>query len=316
MGFPVLDSAIANCVAELVRDHQQKKGFVARKAEAVKASVVSLKAEEVVEQGAKQGLSQGISSATSGSAALNVASRIGNTAHALIAHGHTIVSNTVHINPVTWAAKPWIAAWDVIKVQNAKEKMYAICDEPNNAYAKKYKMKEHYACTCKSRKFVPVVEWDKDNFPVYTKKAREPGKDKTCDEIYAYFSNQKDWKAFRIATAVFTGPLYAAGATIESAAKKEVFSSDTNDAIAKNLIGNGLPEFSETVVNGDRVMKVKESGCHRAQAIIAMWLGELELADPAGGVVSYDKTIQAMIHPDGHEAITKNFSSGILLPTS
>ena len=318
MAFPNLNDTIATKLTALLHEKRKRADWLARKAGAgVDLVKNELKPANSAESAVKGGVSTGLAAATKG---LEITKQIGSGAHALTAGAHTLISNTMHVNPVTWAAKPWIAAWDVVKIQNALEKMYAICDGPGNPYALKYGMKESYACTCSTRTWFPFVAWDSNKLPFYSKRPRTSNgdsRDQTCNDLYKYFVSQKESKVIRIVTAVFLPPVYLAFAAGESMRKKEVLSSAKNNVNTQALLSSALPMVSETVAvpGGEHIVKVKEEGCQRAQAIIALWLGELNLSDPSGSEGSYYKTVELMVHPDGYEALTGKLSSGVILKT-
>jgi hypothetical protein len=61
-----------------------------------------------------------------------------------------------------------------------------------------------------------------------------------------------------------------------------------------------------------RRVEIVEPGCRRAQALIALLCGELNLETPNGNATNYPRTMAALLHPDGWEAIATALSAAII----
>ena len=224
--------------------------------------------------------------------------------------GNTVGST---VNPITWAFKPWLAAKEVADIGWSLEKVYAVMDEFGEAYSHKYNLAEHYLCTCAIRQQQAFVVRTADNRVQYSIASRE-ATHKDCQTVADFLKEQKDAKAAKIAinSTVVGVPFYMVYAAARSIYKRATgtIHQDRSQA-AQHLIRSAMPTIR---VRQDDV-QIVEHGCRKAQALMALLLGELNLETPHNNPTNYPKTLAALIHPDGWYALSSAFSAAVITDT-
>lgn len=227
-------------------------------------------------------------------------------AHALAGLG----VNVAGFSPVMWAAKPWLAAKDVASIAFALERVYAVMDEDGGIWSRKYQCAELYDCTCGDRRQQGFVVWNSQRKAEYGTGVREPGH-KGCKPVRDFLVAQKEAKAAKAAiSATVVGAafysIYAAARSVYKRAAGTIHQDRAN--FAQHLVRTATPSLRR---DGDR-MVVVERGCRRAQALVALLCGELNLKAPSQTPANYPKTFAALVHPDGWDRVAAALSASLV----
>ena len=78
---------------------------------------------------------------------------------------------------------------------------------------------------------------------------------------------------------------------------------------AQHLVRGALPALT---MDDQMRVEIVERGCRRAQALIALLCGELDLKAPNGNATNYPRTMAALMHPDGWEMIATALSAALI----
>ena len=200
------------------------------------------------------------------------------------------------LSPLTYAVAPMRGAYSVFRTATLLDKIYALSDKKYASAYTHYHLGD-YPCTCGQHC------------------------DLNCDEITEYFVANMEQKTVRAAAnATVVGAPFEAMYSLGRNLYK--WSTGTKGQVraryAKALWSNARPVFKRGVSLGRRascvknhrgeVLEITRSGCRRAQAMLAIILGELELDKPAQALEHYSTTLPTLVNPMGYKRIYDAFN--------
>jgi hypothetical protein len=195
------------------------------------------------------------------------------------------------LSPLTYALAPIKGAYSVYSTGCLLDRIYALSEAEYARHYKNYRIGD-YSCSC--------------------------GK---CDEIQAYFVGNMEQKTIRA----------AANATVVGAPFEALYSFGRNvykwstgtkgqkrEGYAKLLQEAARPQFKRvqtirldgTFVKDRRgqILEITRPGCRRAQAMLALIYGELELDAPEQDLGHYFETVTSLVNPQGYRRIYDAFN--------
>jgi hypothetical protein len=153
--------------------------------------------------------------------------------------------------------------------------------------------------------------WNQKKLAEYGVGAREETH-KSCKAVRDFLVAQQETKAARTAVcATVVGipfyALYSAARSIYKRANGTIHQDRAQHA--QHLVRDAMPVV---VRKDEKTAEISERGCRRAQALIALMCGELDLKTPNGNVANYPKTMAALVHPDGWDSVSSALSAALI----
>src|SRR5262249_5576746 len=135
---------------------------------------------------------------------------------------------------------------------------------------------------------------------------------KNCKAVRDFLVAQKEARVIKIAlnAGVVGIPFYMAYAAARSIYKRATGTIHQARADhAQHLVRDALPALD---IDDQLGVTIVEPGCKRAQALIALLCGELDLKNPNGTAANYPRTMEALMHPDGWGMIATALSAAVI----